>query len=116
MTENWQYPDNPNKYKAQGSHSSYRFLCEEITIDVEFPAEAESMVKPPDPEIISIHAAFARVLSPSGAMDYFDKVEWSAKQLRELSSDSTSDLGLLLTSWLAYWAKASGLSYVDVWG
>ncbi|KAL9710821.1 hypothetical protein Ac2012v2_006359 [Leucoagaricus gongylophorus] len=68
------YPDNPNKYKAQGSHPSYRFLCGEVTIDVEFPAEAELMVKPPDPEIISIHAAFARVLSPSGAIDYFDKI------------------------------------------
>jgi len=60
----WQYSDNPNKYKVQESHPSYRFLCGEITIDVKFPAEAELMVKPPDPEIISIHAAFARVLSP----------------------------------------------------
>ena len=75
ITENQQYPDNPNKYKAQGSHSSYRFLCEEITIDVKFPAEAELMVKPPDSEIISIHATFACVLSSSGAIDYFDKVK-----------------------------------------
>ncbi|KAL9710801.1 hypothetical protein Ac2012v2_006338 [Leucoagaricus gongylophorus] len=96
------YPDNPNKYKAQGSHPSYRFLCGEVTIDVEFAAEAESMVKPPDPEIISIHAAFARVLSPSGAIDYFDKVEQSAEQLGGLSTDGTSDLGLLLTSRLAH--------------
>ncbi|KAL9710065.1 hypothetical protein Ac2012v2_007127 [Leucoagaricus gongylophorus] len=72
---NWQYPDNPNKYKAQGSHSSYRFFYGEVTIDVEFPAKAESMVKPPDPEIIRIHAAFARVLSLSGAIDYLMK--WS---------------------------------------
>ena len=104
MTRNWQYPDNPNKYKAQGSHSSYRFFYGEVTVDVEFPAEAESMVKPPDPEIIRIHAAFARVLSPSGAIDYFDKVEWSAKQLGGLSTDGTSDLGLLLTGRLAHWA------------
>ena len=114
MTRNWQYPDNPNKYKAQGSHSSYRFFYGEVTVDVEFPAEAESMVKPPDPEIIRIHAAFARVLSLSGAIDYFDEVEWSAEQLGGLSTDGTSDLGLLLTSRLAHWAKAPGLSYVDV--
>jgi len=55
------------------------------------------MVKPPDSEIIRIHAAFARVLNPSGAIDYFDKVEWSAKQLGELSTNDTSDLGLLFT-------------------
>ena len=116
MTENWQYPDNPNKYKAQGSYLSYRFLCGEITIDVKFPAEAELIVKPPDSEIISIHAAFARVLSPSGAMDYFDKVEWSAKQLGGLSTNGISDLGLLLTGRLVHWAKASGSLYVDVWG
>jgi len=102
MTENWQYSDNPNKYKAQGGHPSYRFLYGEVTIDVKFPAEAESMVKPPDLEIISIHTAFARVLSPSGAIDYFDKVEWSAEQLEGLSTDGTSDLGLLLTSQLAH--------------
>ena len=55
MTENWQYPDNPNKYKAQESYPSYRFLCGEVTIDVKFPTEAELMVKPPNPEIISIY-------------------------------------------------------------
>jgi len=60
------------------------------------------MVKPPDPEIIRIHAAFAHVLSPSGAMDYFDRVEWSAKQLGGLSTDGTSDLWLLLTGRLCY--------------
>ena len=75
MTRNWQYPDNPNKYKAQGSHSSYRFFYGEVTVDVEFPAKAESMVKPPDPEIIRIHAAFAHVLSLSGVIDYLMK--WS---------------------------------------
>ena len=116
MTENWQYPDNPNKYKAQGSPSNYRFTSGEATRDVEFLASAESMVKPPDPEIIRIHAAFARVLSLSGAIDYFDKVELSAKQLGGLSTDGTSDLELLLTGRLAQWTKAPGSSYVDVWG
>ena len=56
------------------------------------------MIKPPDPEIIRIHAAFARVLSLSGAIDYFDKVELSAEKLGELSTNGTSDLELLLTS------------------
>ncbi|KAL9708594.1 hypothetical protein Ac2012v2_008139 [Leucoagaricus gongylophorus] len=110
------YPDNPNKYKAQGSRSNYRFTSGEATRDVEFLASAESMVKPPDPEIIRIHAAFARVLSLSGAIDYFDKVELSAEQLGGLSTDGTSDLELLLTGRLAQWTKAPGSSYVDVWG
>jgi len=61
------------------------------------------MIKPPDPEIIRIHAAFAYVLSLSSTINNFDKVEWSAKQLGELSTDNTLDLGLLLTGWLAYW-------------
>ncbi|KAL9708936.1 hypothetical protein Ac2012v2_007752 [Leucoagaricus gongylophorus] len=75
------YPDNPNKYKAQGTCSNYRFNSGEITVDVEFPTEAESTVKPPDPEIIRIHAAFARVLGLSGAIYYFDKLEQSSEQL-----------------------------------
>ena len=45
----------------------------ERSVDVEFPTDAESMVKPPNPEFI--RAAFARVLSLSCAIDYFDKVE-----------------------------------------
>jgi len=101
MTENWQYPKHPNKYKAQGSRSSYRFTSGETTKDIEFLVSAESMVKPPDHEIIRIHAAFACVLSLSGAIDYFDKVELSAEQLGELSTDGTLDLGLLLISRLA---------------
>ena len=116
MTENWQYPDNPNKYKAQGSRSNYRFTSGEATRDVEFLASAKSMVKPPDPEIIRIHAAFAHVLSLSGVIDYFDKVELSTEQLGGLSTDGTSDLELLLTGRLAQWTKAPGSSYVDVWG
>jgi len=54
-------------------------------------------MKPPDSEIIRIHAAFACVLSLSGTISNFDEVDWSAKQLRELSTDDTLDLGLLLT-------------------
>ena len=59
------------------------------------------MIKPPDPEIIRIYAAFARILSLSGAIDYFDKVELSAEKLGGLSTNGTSDLELLLTSQLA---------------
>ena len=61
------------------------------------------MIKPPVPEIIRIHAAFACVLSLSSTINNFDEVEWSTKQLGELSTDDTSDLSLLLTGWLAYW-------------
>ena len=55
------------------------------------------MMKPPDSEIIRIHAAFACVLSLSGIINNFDEVEWSAKQLGELFTNDISDLGLLLT-------------------
>jgi len=60
-------------------------------------------MKPPDSEIIRIHATFACILSLSGTINNFDEVEWSAKQLGELSTDDTSDLVLLLTGWLAHW-------------
>ena len=114
MTKNWQYPDNPSKYKAQESHSSYSFSYGEVTIDVEFPAETESMMKPSDSEIIRIHTAFACVLSLSGTINNFDKVEWSAKQLGELSTDDTSDLGLLLTGWLAHWTCYMQMFGIDL--
>jgi len=81
MTENWQYPEHPNKYKTQGSYSSYRFTFGEATRNVKFLALAKSMVKLSNPEIIRIHTAFACVLSLSGAIYYFDKVKLSAKQL-----------------------------------
>jgi len=60
-------------------------------------------MKPPNSEIIRIHATFACILSLSGTINNFDEVEWSAKQLGELSTDDTSDLVLLLTGWLAHW-------------
>ena len=59
-------------------------------------------MKPSNSEIIRIHAAFACVLSLSSTINNFDEVEWSVKQLGELSTNDTSDLGLLLTGWLAY--------------
>jgi len=84
---------------------------------VEFRTEAESTVKPPDPQFIAIHAAFSRVLYLSGAADYFDKVEDDAEQLGQLSTDGKSDLGLLLVDRLAHWSgteSTPGLSYVDI--
>ena len=55
-----------------------------------------------NPEIIKIHIAFACILSLSSAINYLDKVEWSDKQLRGLSTDSTSDLELLFIVQLVY--------------
>ena len=118
MVDYWQYPDNPNRYKARGSLPDYTFTTGESSYDVEFRTEHESGVNPPDPEFIKIHAAFARVLYKSGAGQYFNKVEYDAEELGELSTDGKSDLGLLLINRLANWfptAKAHELSsYVDI--
>ena len=69
------------------------------------------MMKPPDSEIIRIHAAFACVLSLSGIINNFDEVEQSAKQLGELFTNDISDLGLLLTGQLAHWT-----CYIQMFG
>ena len=82
LTENQQYSDNPNKYKAQETCSNYRFNSGEITVNIKFLTEAESMVKPPNPKIIRIHTAFAHILGLSGTIYYFDKLEQSSEQLR----------------------------------
>ena len=103
MIHYWQYPDNPNRYKARGSLPDYTFTTGESSYDVEFRTEHESGVNPPDPEFIKIHAAFARVLYKSGAGQYFNKVEYDAEELGELSTDGKSDLGLLLINRLANW-------------
>ena len=107
---------NPNKYKARGSRPNYTFSTGESSYDVEF--RTESGVKPPDPQFIKIHAAFAHVLYESGAGQYFNRVEYDAERLGELSADGKSDLGSLLMNRLANWfptAKAHGLSsYVDI--
>ena len=74
-------------------------------------------MKPPDPQFIKAHTTFAHVLYESGAGQYFDKVEYDAVELGELSTDGKSDLALLLINRLANWfptAKAHSLSYVDI--
>ena len=117
MINYWQYSDNANKYKARGSLPNYQFSTREFSYDVEFRTEHESGVKPPDPEFIKIHAAFAHVLYESGAGQYFTQVEYNAKELGELSADGKSDLALLLIDRLANWfptAKTHSLSYVDI--
>lgn len=70
---------------------------------MEFQTEAESKVKPPDPQFIRIHTAFTHVLYLSGVADYLDKVRADAEQLGGLSTNDKSDLGLLLVNQLAPW-------------
>lgn len=41
----------------------------------QFPSKAESGIDPPDPELLRIHAAFAKVLGACGAAEVYTKWE-----------------------------------------
>jgi len=60
---------------------------------------ANDLVHPPDPELLRIHTAFARVLHMSGVGDYFDTVQEEAEeQDTVISADGQTDVGLLLSN------------------
>lgn len=65
---------------------------------VTFVNHSNSDIPLPDPKILRLHAALARVLFASGAGEYFDHVWRSATTLGVLKEDGTSDIGALLSA------------------
>jgi len=49
-------------------------------VDVEFRTLAQSGVEPPNPAFLRAHAAFAKVLSLCGAIQYLESVERDAER------------------------------------
>ncbi|GJJ15819.1 hypothetical protein Clacol_010097 [Clathrus columnatus] len=63
---------------------------------VEF--QAREGIAIPNPKLLAIHAAFARVLYASGAGRYFDQIWRDAESMGVLSPDGTSDIGYITCS------------------
>lgn len=71
------------------------------TADVQFRTLAESGFHPPDPELIGIHAAFAKVLNLSGAAEYVEKLEMDAERNEALFLEKKIDIATSLQYKLA---------------
>jgi hypothetical protein len=67
-------------------------------VDVEFRTLAQSGVEPPNPTFFRAHAAFAKVLSLCGAIEYLESVERDAERSGSLRENGETDVGLLLMS------------------
>lgn len=66
------------------------------TADVEFRTRAESGFEPLNPEIVGVHAAFAKVLQLSGTAEYYERVEGNAESDFSLTLDKNMDYPWLL--------------------
>ncbi|KAK0494329.1 hypothetical protein EDD18DRAFT_1355723 [Armillaria luteobubalina] len=88
-----------NKYMVR-SVNSYTLLGMTVR-EVVCKFNAESSIAPPDPYLLAIHAAFAKVLHACGAGEHLDRVLQDMERLKVLSSDCRSDIGLFLSSRLA---------------
>ncbi|KAK0216291.1 hypothetical protein IW262DRAFT_1399210 [Armillaria fumosa] len=89
----------PNKYMVR-SVNGYTLLGMSVS-EVVCEFNTESSIAPPDPYLLAIHAAFAKVLHACGAGEHLDRVLRDMERLKVLSSDGGSDIGLFLSSRLA---------------
>ena len=67
--------------------------------DVQF--NTDTGVNPPDRTFISIHAAFAKVLSLCGAAEYMEKIERDFERRMLLDVHTNADFAALLSSKLS---------------
>lgn len=81
----------PSSYRIASS----RFIGYEGTV-VTFVNESEEPIDLPDPAILAIHAAFARVFHASGAAEYIDSIWRDMGNTRVLSSDGSTDVSSLI--------------------
>lgn len=93
-----QFPDDPNKYQATGVTSRWTLFDGESQTDVQFNTSDEEghPIAPPDPWLLKIHAALARVLHACGAADHFAAVERDADSYETLHPNGETDIELLL--------------------
>ncbi|KZP25790.1 hypothetical protein FIBSPDRAFT_1041158 [Athelia psychrophila] len=90
----FQSTDEPHKYRIMTYMTNFAFSNKRVT----FVNHSNSDIPLPDPKILRLHAALARVLFASGAGEYFDHVWRSATTLGVLKEDGTSDIGALLSA------------------
>ena len=76
------YKDHLNIYKHLKSDSSGDLV-------VTFTSSEEGL-ELPDPQLLSLHAACARVAHMSGAAEAFDKLEREVEDIEVLASDGSS--------------------------
>ncbi|KZT27138.1 hypothetical protein NEOLEDRAFT_1168302 [Neolentinus lepideus HHB14362 ss-1] len=69
------YPDAPHKYSVRAITPGVILNAARKDVDVTFRSVAELGVEPPDPELLRIPAAFAKVLHACGAAEYYERLE-----------------------------------------
>jgi hypothetical protein len=85
---------------AQNEPDTYTVVSPVINIGfngntVTFVNHDNGPIDLPDPEILALHAAFARVFYASGAGEYYDSLWHDMDTIRVLSADGSTDVNFL---------------------
>ncbi|KAJ6511282.1 hypothetical protein C8R47DRAFT_1094439 [Mycena vitilis] len=86
----------PDSYTAHMLDEDRRFVNGTQTTSVTFRSKAITNIDPPDPDLIAIHAAFAKVLHLCGAAEYLDDIERQREEGTTLRLDGETDFGDIL--------------------
>jgi len=64
------------------------------------PSSRQLLIKPPNPELLRVHAAFVHVLEVSGVSEHLKRqeMEMDVENAWALSEDGKTDVGLLMRS------------------
>lgn len=75
---------------------------------VEFTSQFQE-APPPDPRLLALHAICARVAHMSGAVNFFDQLEWDVDEMNVLASDGSS--APLLDSLISPFSVVQGVAW-----
>ncbi|KAF8241574.1 hypothetical protein K440DRAFT_665264 [Wilcoxina mikolae CBS 423.85] len=94
-------PGELNTYTPHVSRRCTHHLSSQLVPEKRVVFLARGGVEVPDPRLINLHAACAKILEMSGAAEYVENLFWDAKMLEQkctLDSDGSSNLYALLCS------------------
>lgn len=87
------------KYKVRSSDNGLIGSLAVSEVTCEF--NTDTGIEPPDPRLLAIHAALAKVIHACGAGEHFSMIVENEEEIGVLNSDGTSDIGALLSCRLA---------------
>ncbi|EKM51666.1 uncharacterized protein PHACADRAFT_261937, partial [Phanerochaete carnosa HHB-10118-sp] len=89
--------NTPSEYKIcvadEGDLSLYALKTRTVRFEVHVPGRDDLPL--PDPRLLAVHAACARVVHMSGAAEYMDKCDRDAEDMQVLAEDGSSSAVLL---------------------
>ncbi|TFK65856.1 hypothetical protein BDN72DRAFT_900316 [Pluteus cervinus] len=95
----------PNKYMLRVLGNFFTLSNGKRSAEVEFRPSTDSGFDPPDPNLIKVHAAIAKVLGLSGVRRYFERIELLDTEDSALLVENESNFVSFLTSKLSLIAR-----------